>query len=247
MLKDERQAAIMALLEERSYLSVDFLCKTLHYSPATLRRDIRALVRAGLAHKSYGGIALGGTVKPLAVREHEFSAEKAAVAACSASLLRDGDTVFVAGSSSTAHLLRPLAACRDITVVTTDLQMALALERLGVRVFSTGGALKDGMCVGPMAADALRRLHYDIAFFSVAGLSEDGELSVFSEAFGLLLQEVIARADRAVCLCIGEKLGRRAFFSVGDLSSLTHLISDVPLSPALTARYPSTAFLVAKK
>lgn len=245
MIKGERQAKMMALLEERQYLSVGELTEALHFSPATIRRDIRVLVRAGYARKSYGGIALSQTVAPLAVREHEHFSEKAAVAAAGAALVQEGQTVFVAGSSTAAQLLRPLGALRDITVVTTDLQMALSLERLGVKTYTTGGRLSDGMCVGAMATDALRKMSFDIAFFSVAGVSEAGELLVFSEEFGLLLREVSARAARVVCLSTKEKYKKQAFFSAMDLGGLTHFVSDAPADKSLQEHFPQVEFLVA--
>ena len=43
MLKDERLDKIMELLSLHKYLSVDFLVNHLHYSPATVRRDITKL------------------------------------------------------------------------------------------------------------------------------------------------------------------------------------------------------------
>lgn len=247
MLKDERQAAVLAMLEEEGYLSVGFLTEKLHYSPATLRRDIRALVRAGYAQKAYGGIALASNVKPLFLRGHEHSAEKAAVAARAAELVSDGDTVFIAASSSTAALFRPLLEKKDITVVTTDLSLALDFERAGVRVFIVGGLLAGGVAGGAVAAEGIARLSYDIAFFSVTGFSDAGELSVHSEEFGALLTAALPRAERRVCLLIDKKRGKRAFCTVGTAANVTHMVGEKPFPDEITSRYPTTVFLSAKE
>lgn len=247
MLKDERQAAVLSLLEEHGYLSVGFLTEKLHYSPATLRRDIRALIRAGYAQKAYGGVALASEEKPLSLRGHDHSAEKAALAAHAADLVKDGDSVFIAASSSTASLLRPLLKKKDLCVVTTDLSLALDFERAGVRVFCIGGLVSGGVTSGPLAAEFASRLSYDVAFFSVTGFSDTGEMSVRSEDFACLLGAVLPRAEKRVCLLIDEKRGKRAFFSAGDASLATHVIGHAPFPPSLTARYPGTVFLSAEK
>ena len=235
------------MLEQEGYLSVGFLTEKLHYSPATLRRDIRALVRAGYAQKAYGGVALAAEGKPISLREHEYSAEKAALAARACALVNDGDTVFIAASSSTAALFRPLLKKKDLCVVTTDLSLALDFERAGVRVFAIGGLVSGGATGGPLAIEAAARLSYDVAFFSVTGFSEDGEMSVRAEAFAALLAAVLPRAEKRVCLLIDEKRGKRALFSAGDASLATHVIGYAPFPASLVVRYPETVFLSAKE
>ena len=247
MLKDERKEAIMALLEQNKYQSVDELVSALHYSPATIRRDIRALVCAGKAKKSYGGIALDTSDKPMVVRAHEFSTEKGTLAKRGSTLVGDGDTVFIAGSSTTAHLLRPLCEKKGLTVVTNDPTLALSFEERGVRTYVTGGSLQGGMLTGPLATASVAAFSFDALFFSVTGISETGALSVHSEAFASLLSALFSRAEKRVCLAVDAKHGARAPFAVGDLSAVTHLVGNTPPAATLAARYPGTVFLSTEK
>ena len=181
MLKEERSDKIMELLRLHKYLSVDFLAEHLHYSPATVRRDITKLEKMGYAKKSYGGISLNDHTKPIIIREHEFSSEKSALCRSASKLVGDHDTVFIAGSSTTSQLVRFLADKKDITVVTTDLRLALSVEKMGIKCYCSGGLLKDGILTGCIANSTIQNLCYDICFFSVTGISDSGEMTVMTE------------------------------------------------------------------
>jgi len=245
MLKDERLDKIMELLSLHKYLSVDFLVNHLHYSPATVRRDITQLEKMGYAKKSYGGICLNEHAKPIIIREHELTAEKAILCQHAAKLVEDHDTIFIAGSSTTTHLAKYLADKKDITVVTIDLRLAMSLEKMGIKTYCTGGLLCDGMLTGCLATATLKQLSYDVCFFSVSGISDDGELTVMTEDFGTLLQEVIRRSKKSVCLCVDSKIGKRAFFSIGNPDVITHIISNTPFRSEIVRQYAAAEFIVA--
>lgn len=243
MLKDERLDAIMAFLAERKYITVEELTEKLHYSPATVRRDITQLVKLGYAKKSYGGVCLNEHARPIIIREHEDISEKEQICRKAAELIRDNDTVFIAGSSTSYHLGKYLAGKRDVTVVTTDTRMALDLEERGVRCYLTGGLMRDGMLTGCLAIGMLRQIRYDLSFFSASGLSDDGEITVVSEEFGMLLDEVFRRSDRTVCLCTDNKFGRREFFSLGTLDRVSCFVTNGKMEKKLLDRFGKTRFL----
>ena len=58
MLKNERAERIVEILREQKYTTVQMLVDRLHYSPATVRRDLVYLEGLGLVEKSYGGVSL---------------------------------------------------------------------------------------------------------------------------------------------------------------------------------------------
>ena len=95
---------------------------------------------------------------------------------------------------------------------------------------------------GNIAINSLRQMNYDICFFSVSGISDDGELSVISEEFGSLMRELWERSKRRVCLCDDSKFGKRAFYSVGDLRSVTHIISNMKFDSELIRKFDKTDF-----
>ena len=71
MFKDERADKIVEILNKRKYATVDYLVKELHYSPATIRRDLTYLESLGMVKKSYGGVSINDVSRPEIFREHE--------------------------------------------------------------------------------------------------------------------------------------------------------------------------------
>ena len=58
MLQKERTNAILAILQENGYVPVKFLVEKLHYSNATINRDLNLMQKQGLVKRSYGGVEI---------------------------------------------------------------------------------------------------------------------------------------------------------------------------------------------
>ena len=246
MVKSERLDQIVKLLQEQKYVSVDTLVHQLHYSPATIRRDITQLSDLGIVKKSYGGICLNEAPKSIFLRNHEFVEEKLRIGKKAVELIEDRETVFIAGASSTYLMESFLSEKKDITVVTTDLRLAAKLHEKGIRCYCTGGQLRDSVLTGPLALQTIRGMHFHTCFFSISALSRDGVMSSPSEEFAETVKELLVHSDRAICLCLGKHIGKEQFLSLGDLSAIHTIISDEKFPSELIERYPTTKFLTAE-
>lgn len=235
MIQRERRQRVLDYLLDRDVLTVEEACTLLNASPATVRRDFRALAKMGLAERTRGGVGrvqtvLGGML-PFVAREVQQSREKDAIACEAARLLRPGDVVMIDGGTSTFHLAKYLPDC-PLRIITNSLRMAAALgdkrhADADVEVFLTGGYVypQSGLLVGPQAVNTLAQYHADWAFLSVGGICEDGifntnELVVESERM------MIRNADRTVVLADHTKIGRRSMCRLAELSLLFRLITD---------------------
>lgn len=81
MLQLKRQQDILSLLGEHKSMTVKELCAVLYASPATIRRDLAEMERAGLLRRSFGGAVLTESYPdqmPLAVRASDRITEKSA-------------------------------------------------------------------------------------------------------------------------------------------------------------------------
>ncbi len=102
------------------------------------------------------------------------TAEKEAIAARAATLVRPGMAIAVTAGTTTWTLARHLAAIADLTVVTNSLKVAEVLHaqhRPDLTVVLTGGLRtpSDGL-VGPVAVQAIRSLHVDMVIMGVHGI-----------------------------------------------------------------------------
>lgn len=247
MFKNERTDRIMEILKENKYTTVEKLVSELHYSPATIRRDLTYLAKIGLVRKSYGGVRIEENAKPLIVREHEMHDEKMKICKMAADLINDGDFIFIDGTTTTFFLGEFLELKKDITVMTSNLKLALLLGEKNVNCFVTGGKVVDtGMLAGTLADDAVKRLtEIDLCFFSVGSLSDDGNLGI-AEHFSSMTAEAVRKAKRSVLLCDSSKMKKSYFVGAFSLSEVDTVISDTELSEDLRSKFPDTEFIISR-
>lgn len=177
-----RHEALVALVRQGG-LNVDELAQRVGVSASTVRRDLSRLQAEGRVARTYGG-ALARS----AFQERSFGesarlnvAAKAAIASAAAEQVQPGTAVFLDAGTTCLALAELLGDRGPLTVVTRGLEAALLLARApGVEVIVVGGhvqPLSHGV-VGPLAAIALDRMGFDIAFLGadvvdpVRGLGE---------------------------------------------------------------------------
>lgn len=143
MFKYERAELIMEILKKYKYTTVDFLVKELHYSPATIRRDLTYLEANGLVKKSYGGVSINEYAKPVIIREHENIDVKTRIAKKASELINEHNSVFVDGTTTTYFLGEFLKNKKNITVTTSNLKLATYLGENNVKCYVMGGRVID--------------------------------------------------------------------------------------------------------
>ena len=235
MKTSERERQIIALLSERSFISVQELSELLYTSPSSIRRDLSRLEAVGIVKRNYGGVVAvadhGGSA-PVSIRSEVNKTVKRTIAKKAAALLSDGMTVLLDDSTSAAAMVEFLAERRDISVFTNNLETAANATAYGIRTYLLGGALPSDsatVTVGRFALDMLRSIHADICFFSATALSEEGEIFDSTEQHDLLRREMLLRSEASVFLCDGSKFLRTSMYRVAALSEIDYLVSDQPV------------------
>lgn len=245
MLKNERIEQVLALLKSRKFCTVEELVRELHYSPATIRRDLTHLAQKGLIEKSYGGAAYAGTWA-YTVREHQHTATKTRLCLAAGAMIHDGDTVFVDGTTTTYFLRDALIKKQNLTVVTTSLKLALDLGETNVKCYLPGGRLCDTAILGgPLAAEALQRFSFNISFISPKSVTREGAFGM-SEAFWDSTATVLKNTQQAVCLYHKEKFDVKRTCRFGYLDMFNTVISDAEFPTEFANEFPDTEFILAK-
>lgn len=228
MLQIERQEQILELLAATPALRIGDIASRLYISEATVRRDLAAMEQKGLVERVYGGVTLKKEDMPLDFRHREHGDAKEEIAERAASLLSDGQTVFLDSSSTAQHLLPHLKRFRNLTVITNSHQAVEELAGSKLRVISTGGEFitRNRAFVGGVAEAALARFCPEIAFFSSQGLGLDGEITDASEEETSLRRVAMQRAICRVFLCDASKVGKKFFCRLAHLSEMDKIITD---------------------
>ena len=172
MFVEERKIRIIERIERQRKATVAELCDQFHVSSATIRSDLRDLEAAGLLIRTHGGAMVKtktGLELDMVQRGTQHLAEKRRIAERALELVEDGDTVILDTGTTTLELARLLGRRRDLTVVTNDLAIALALEAAeSVRVLFMGGLVRRNyhctMVHGSAGRDRVDLLHTQLGY-----------------------------------------------------------------------------------
>lgn len=235
----ERQDKILNALMEKENVSLQELSGKLFISIPTLRRDLVKLEELGKIIRTHGGAKL---VKksadeniPLFLREQEQNSAKAQMAQKAVALVKDGDTIFLDGSTSAYTIIPLLAEFRKLTVITSSAKSSFLLGQMDINNICTGGRMlnRSFSYIGEEAERTVRSYNADIVFFSCRGLSMDGRLTDNSIEENRLRRAMIQQSTKKVLLCDSSKLDKLYLNTLCHLSDLNNLICDIPLPHSL--------------
>ena len=230
MLQLQRQNDILELLKKEKNLTVKELCALLYCSPATVRRDLSELEAQGVIRRSFGGAILNESFfdqQPLSVRGIKNVEKKQRIAAHAATLLKGGETVFV-DASSTSYFLAPyLKDVPELTVITNNPHLNIALSGMRIKNYCTGGKMLDSSValVGSEAERFVRGIRADVFFFSARGY-DNGVITDSSKEERDIKMEMLRHSAKHCFLCDSSKLGQTYPYVVADRSAVDQIITE---------------------
>jgi DeoR/GlpR family transcriptional regulator of sugar metabolism len=228
----KRREKILQYLRIHEEISNNDLSDKLQISPLTLRRDLQALDDEGLIDRFYGGAKLIETNDILkeedTLNDNTLVIKLNAIAKYAASLVKDGDTIFI-NSSATVLLMLKYLEDKRVNVVTNNGKALQANIGPNIELVLTGGQVyeRKQSLVGEFATYILSKITADKCFLGVSGISSDSGISTSVLQETLVNHEMINRCGGPVyILADSSKVGRHHNFSSGDISEIAHLITD---------------------
>jgi DeoR/GlpR family transcriptional regulator of sugar metabolism len=244
MLPEERRRAILQYVRRSGSMDVAALSQRVRTSAATIRRDLRLLEQRGDLQRTHGGAVPhppGTAYEPIYQEKLRENAEaKSAIARHAATLVRDGDVVALDAGSTTFGLVPHLRALRNLTVITTDLKIAVALaDGSPVEVVVVGGRVRPNLfsVVGPSAEDGLDQLHADVAFLGADGISLEAGVTNANLDEAAIKRHMLRSSVRAVLLADHTKFGKTSLVRVCHVDAFAAIVTDTGLSDDDHATY----------
>jgi len=234
-----RQTQILHSLRTKGHCTVDELCRQFDVSDMTIRRDLQSLENSGHILRTHGGATMAERVAfefGFMQRGMENRDSKRAIAAAAFSLLGNAKTILLDSGTTTLALADSLRAGRGITVITTSLPIASALQfSEGVDLLLLGGLLRRESpdLIGGITESNLENLHADIAFIGADAVDETGGAYNQSLPVARMLQKMTAATDSFYVVADSSKLGKKAMVRFGELRQAAGLITDSGISPAM--------------
>ncbi|MGW2817866.1 DeoR/GlpR family DNA-binding transcription regulator [Streptomyces sp. NPDC001415] len=237
MYAPERQQEILRIARESGRVDVLSLAETFQVTAETVRRDLKALDRAGLVRRVHGGAIPAGRLDfepDLAERESTAADEKDRIArAALAELPAEGSVILDAGSTI-ARLAAELPLDSGLTLVTHALPVAARLaDHPAIDLHLVGGRVRHRTraAVDAWALRAYGEIRADVAFLGTNGFSVAHGLTTPDLAEAAVKRAAIGAARRVVLLADSAKHGQEHFARFGDMADVDVLITDSGLAP----------------
>ncbi len=183
MLTEERHSIIIDTVNRKKNVELNELCELLDTSESTVRRDLSILHDKGVLVKVRGGaIAVDDSFTSLEQNVDEkavlYVREKEAIARYAASLIEDGDFVFIDAGTTTEKMIDFIPA-RQVTFVTNAFVHAKRLAQRGFKVFLPAGEIKlsTEAIIGASCVLSLDQYNFTKCFMGVNGISVTGGFS----------------------------------------------------------------------
>lgn len=221
-----RHSKMLSIIRERQEIKVDELAAIFGVSLMTVRRDLQALEDKGLINRFYGGAAVEQRFSPNGDKD-DVTLYRQLIARHAASLLLDGDYIFINGSSTALNLLDYIDE-KTVHVFTNN---GLAVNRkfpAGALITLSGGSLRSvgHIMTGDCAMRNLLMTQAEKAFIGCTGISPDGEILCGIPTELGINETMISHAYEYYILADHTKIGKTSTYASCSLEKPGTVITD---------------------
>ena len=204
----------------------------LETSEATVRRDLEWLEQKGILERTHGGAILNQRIifeQEYQQRAQHFPEEKKLIGELAASLIEEGDIVFVNSGTTATQVLQHIRRDSRITIFTNNVNAALELGDAGFHYYLTGGEFqsRSNSLAGRFALDNLNMVFANKVILGVDGVSLKHGCTVPTNQEAEVVRKMIERTKgQVIVVADHSKWGAVSNFPVANISEIDKLVSD---------------------
>ncbi len=231
-MRDGKEKEILEFLELNQFLTVEQIAKSLYLSTSTVRRKLNVLQQKGLITRTHGGAKVNDsnvTLPGFTFRFHQNIKEKRAIASVASSLVKEGDVVFLDGSTSVFYVATFLKNFKNLKIITNGIDTLSELSKTNLKVYSTGGVISqtnNSVLVGYQGENIVKEFNADVVFFSVASITANGNLYDCFEEEIPMRKAMLKNSKKKVLLLDKTKLNANATHFLCNVNDVDVLITD---------------------
>ncbi len=236
----ERQQQILQYVRNNKVVKLVTLTKEFNVSMETIRRDIQLLVQEKKIEKFYGGVKYIEPVEGLIDnRLTQQLKEKIAIAKACASLVEDGDCIFIDSGTTTYQMTPFLLGKEKLTVVTNSLPVAFDLIGSNIEVMIIGGKIRHSEKSVTSNDFLFRFEHLNInkAFICASGVTLEKGISDFSVEEAMTRKQLINISQTVYVATDSSKFNKDVAIQVCPLNQVDMIITDNTLSKETVVKY----------
>ena len=224
---NSRREKVLEIVRENGDVTVNHLAEKFQVSPLTIRRDLQFLEDHRLLERFYGGARNSNQVgEGNGENPRLFRKEK--IARYAASLVEDGDSIFI-NTSSTALAMVKYITSRNVTIITNNGNIINEKNPSQATVVLLGGELRyvKGAMVGDFAMNNLTQVTARKSFMGCGGLCPDTGMTreLLNEVnLNQMMFERVSKASYILADC--SKFGKRSSFVSCPPELIANIITD---------------------
>lgn len=232
MIQEDRKKEILSLIRNDGYASVGDLARALYVSEPTIRRNLTALEKEGVIRRTHGGASYvenGPDFWPLHTRSKLNLREKEYIGRLAASLLREGDHIFIDTGSTAYCFAKALDPAMRLTISTNGLPVATLLAQQNTKTVECPGGFydpRDGAFFGEETVNFIHRRCAKFFFVSTGTMDARHGATGF-DSQGMPAKHAFSRqADTTVLLMDHTKEDKVSYYCVFPWQEIDWLITD---------------------
>ncbi|WP_201378380.1 DeoR/GlpR family DNA-binding transcription regulator [Ktedonobacter sp. SOSP1-52] len=228
----ERLEQILHIVQEQQHVRVTELSERLGVSEPTIRRDLKKLESMGRVRREHGGVSIVEVAlaePPVVQRSIENREEKQRIGRAAASLIKDGETIFLGSGTTTLEVARALEGKKNLTVITNALNVAYQLAgNENITLIVTGGVVRHSefSMIGHIVEQTLKDLRADKAIISMRAISLHDGLTNMNPLETMTDRVIVQCAREVILVADHTKFGKVATSIVAPLTAVQKIITD---------------------
>lgn len=221
-----RHAEMLAVIRERQAMKVEELANIFNVSPMTVRRDLQTMEDKGLISRFYGGATVDPRGIPVSEKD-DVALYRKLIARYAASMVVDGDQLFINGSMTALDLLDYIEG-KSVHVFTNNGAAVRRKFPAGVEITLSGGILRgqSHIMTGDCTMRNLLMTQAQKAFIGCTGISPDGEILCGIPTELGINETMISHAYEYYILADYTKIGRAGTYASCSLEKAGTVITD---------------------
>ena len=226
----ERLDSILSYLKQHHSATVESLAKEFYVSPSTVRRDLTALEKTGMIHRTHGGAIYNDRIKEVSieVRKKENEAVKNELAIIANKYIPEFNSIFIDNSSTCLKLVKYLNLNKKLVVTNSLIIVSEIKSFYDANIIFLGGEydLDSMSSTGPLAYENLNNFHFDLMVQSAASVDIDG---AYENELKVSTIKKIARerATKHILIFDKSKIEKSASYKSSSLKDFDFIICDL--------------------
>jgi DeoR family fructose operon transcriptional repressor len=232
LIPAQRRERIQEYLAAHQIARTVDLCNLLETSEATVRRDLEWLEQKGVLERTHGGAILSQRMvyeQEYQQRAQHHPEEKRRIGELAASLIEEGDIVFINSGTTATQVLQHIRSDFRISVFTNNVSAVLELGKPGFHYYLIGGEFqpRSNSLAGGFALENLKQIYANKTILGVDGISLKHGCTVPTKPEAEVVRQMIERTKGPVIVVADHsKWGIVSNFQVASIDEIDKLVAD---------------------